>query len=417
MRIALNHHLVGQAHAAGLADAANVVAPQVDQHQMLGALFRIGQQFGLKRGIFGCVVTTATRAGNRAHGDFFIFQTHQNFRRRADHLHLAQIKEEHVRRGIQPTQGAVQIQRRRGKGNAHALRKHHLHYITGGDVFLGLVHRVLKAVLGKAGDEIAFMHLRRTMLGLRRSQGQAQLRFNGIQALLRGLQPAGLRMHDDLQTPAQVVEHYHLVGEHEQDVRRTDGVRLEQALRQTRLDVAHGVIAEVTNQPAGKTRQAVQSGNAETLLIAFDKGQRIGRFHHFHHLSIVFDAYRIALHLKHRARRQADNGVASPFLAAFHRLEQVAVRQVRELEVNGQRGIKIGEDFAHQRDAVVALGAELFKLFRTHDEISRKTGVGRGHDLNATPPSLALPRVSVKNHDAFTSSLSSTIESITASGW
>ena len=52
VRIALDHHLLGHAHAAGLRDAADVVAAEVDQHHVLGALLRVGQQLGGERRVF-----------------------------------------------------------------------------------------------------------------------------------------------------------------------------------------------------------------------------------------------------------------------------------------------------------------------------------------------------------------------------
>ena len=43
VRVALDHEGFGHLHAAGLRDAADVVARQVDQHQVLGALLRVGR--------------------------------------------------------------------------------------------------------------------------------------------------------------------------------------------------------------------------------------------------------------------------------------------------------------------------------------------------------------------------------------
>jgi hypothetical protein len=51
VRIALDGEGLGDLHAAGLGDAADVVARQVDQHQVLGALLGVGQQLGLQRAL------------------------------------------------------------------------------------------------------------------------------------------------------------------------------------------------------------------------------------------------------------------------------------------------------------------------------------------------------------------------------
>ena len=44
VRVALDHRVLAHAHAADLRDAAHVVAAQVDQHHVLGALLRVGEQ-------------------------------------------------------------------------------------------------------------------------------------------------------------------------------------------------------------------------------------------------------------------------------------------------------------------------------------------------------------------------------------
>jgi hypothetical protein len=69
VRVTLDDHLVGDLDAAGLGDAADVVARQIDQHHVLGAFLRVGQQF------FGVAPVLLGRgaarpgAGQRADGD------------------------------------------------------------------------------------------------------------------------------------------------------------------------------------------------------------------------------------------------------------------------------------------------------------------------------------------------------------
>ena len=62
----LDGEALGDAHAAELGDAADVVAAEVEQHQVLGALLRVGEQLGLER----CVLLVAWRraAGCRRAG-------------------------------------------------------------------------------------------------------------------------------------------------------------------------------------------------------------------------------------------------------------------------------------------------------------------------------------------------------------
>jgi hypothetical protein len=51
VRVALHHHQLVDANAAGLADPAQVVALQVDEHDVLGALLRVRHQLAHARGI------------------------------------------------------------------------------------------------------------------------------------------------------------------------------------------------------------------------------------------------------------------------------------------------------------------------------------------------------------------------------
>ena len=64
--VALDEELIGDLDGADLRDAADVVAPEIEQHQMLGALFRIGQQFLFQRLVFVRRRATRARAGDRA---------------------------------------------------------------------------------------------------------------------------------------------------------------------------------------------------------------------------------------------------------------------------------------------------------------------------------------------------------------
>ena len=66
MRVALGHHEFVHFHGAGHADPAQVIALQVDQHDMLGALLRIGQQFLALGVVAGRRAAARAGAGDRA---------------------------------------------------------------------------------------------------------------------------------------------------------------------------------------------------------------------------------------------------------------------------------------------------------------------------------------------------------------
>ncbi len=123
-----------------------------------------------------------------------------------------------------------------------------------------------------------------------------------------------------MQASTQIVEHHQFIGKHEHDVGGIDRVRLV-GVRQTRLDVADGVIAKIAHQPAGKARQPRQIGHAKALLKGFDEGQRIAHIKALDDFAIAFDPHNTPAHLEHGARRQADDGVTPPFLATLHRFK------------------------------------------------------------------------------------------------
>ena len=58
--VALDEEAVGHLHRADLGDAADVVAAEIEQHQVLGALLRIGEQFGRQRRV---LAAASCRAG------------------------------------------------------------------------------------------------------------------------------------------------------------------------------------------------------------------------------------------------------------------------------------------------------------------------------------------------------------------
>ena len=64
--VALDEEAVGHLDRADLGDAADVVAAEIEQHQMLGALLGVGEQLGGERGVLGRRLAAPARAGDRA---------------------------------------------------------------------------------------------------------------------------------------------------------------------------------------------------------------------------------------------------------------------------------------------------------------------------------------------------------------
>ena len=68
-------------HRAGLGDAADVVAAQVDQHQVFRDFLGVVQQLGLEREVFFPRMATPAGAGKRAVDDGAVLDPRQDFRR------------------------------------------------------------------------------------------------------------------------------------------------------------------------------------------------------------------------------------------------------------------------------------------------------------------------------------------------
>ena len=145
--IALDHHQLGHVDRAVGADAAQIVARQVHQHDVLGTLFGVGQQLPLQRDVLGRVRAARACAGDGAERGAVPFQPHMQLRRRADQPQrwagdqAVEVEEEHVGRGVEAAQRAVDAERLRGGSAREALGQHHLEDVARGDVLLGLPHR------------------------------------------------------------------------------------------------------------------------------------------------------------------------------------------------------------------------------------------------------------------------------------
>jgi hypothetical protein len=72
----------------------------------------------------------------------------------------------------------------------------------------------------------------------------------------------------------------------------------------------------------------------------------------------VQHAHGAADHAQTHRRGQSDEGIAAEPLAADDRLQQIGVGPVRELEIDRERRVEIGESFEHQGNPVETLRGE-----------------------------------------------------------
>jgi hypothetical protein len=139
-------------HRAGLRDAAQIVARQVDEHDVLGVFLGIGQQLFLQQAVVDGVATARSSARDRTHRCATARQLHQRFGRRADDGRVAELAEVHIRRGIQQPQRAIRLERLQLAQTREAHRQHQLIHIAGRDVFLHATHALDELCFGQAAD-------------------------------------------------------------------------------------------------------------------------------------------------------------------------------------------------------------------------------------------------------------------------
>ena len=142
--VSLDEELVGDLDGTDGGDAADIVAAKVEQHQMLGALLRIGEQF-----LFQCLVlvrccAAMTRAGNWTDRDNIVGNLHQNFRTRSRDCEAAKVQKIEIGGRIGSPKRAIERERRQGERRLEALCQHNLEGIASDDVLLRLAHHGLE---------------------------------------------------------------------------------------------------------------------------------------------------------------------------------------------------------------------------------------------------------------------------------
>ena len=202
--------------------------------------------------------------------------------------------------------------------------------IASANVILRLLHRIDEAFAGEPADKVGLVQGRRTQRFRIRRTTVAQPMTECVQApvgLRPGLRRARVGVHDQIQAAFQIVEHRQLIAAHQQDVGRAQFVGLGVGL-QARLDVLDAFEAKPSHQSAIEARQATQLWHFVRSAQTFDFGQRVGHLTGFHHVAMLAHRQRVPTKLIHRARRQANDGIAAKTLAALHRFKQIGMRAI-----------------------------------------------------------------------------------------
>src|SRR3954470_3998228 len=107
MAVALDDHQLFHIDRSEIANAPEIIAGKVYQHDMLGAFFGIGEQLELEGLILLTIGPTAPRAGDGANLDLSVFAAHMDFRRGPDERKAFQLEQEHVWRRIDGARRAI----------------------------------------------------------------------------------------------------------------------------------------------------------------------------------------------------------------------------------------------------------------------------------------------------------------------
>ena len=131
--------------ARRLADAREVVAAEVDEHHVLGAVLLGGEQ------PLGVPLAGVRRAGDRVQARAAVLALDERLRRRADQRQAAELEQEEVGGGIDPAQRPVELERRGGRRPLRPLREHDLERIPGADVLADPLHALfVRGLVGRA---------------------------------------------------------------------------------------------------------------------------------------------------------------------------------------------------------------------------------------------------------------------------
>src|SRR5262245_42956137 len=97
VREALEAHELRHTDRPVFADTTDVVAAEIDQHDVLGTLLLVALQLFGHPHVFFVGASARPRAGNRMRLDAGAFDAHQHLWRRPDHGYTARSDEIHVR--------------------------------------------------------------------------------------------------------------------------------------------------------------------------------------------------------------------------------------------------------------------------------------------------------------------------------
>src|SRR5579871_187725 len=361
VRVPLDGHELFYVNSSVLADAAQIVAAEVHQHDVFGALLFIGEHLFFQTLVFRFVFSAPTGACNRPVENVAPLHFDQHFRRTAHNRDIVHLQKEKIGRGIQRAQLAIDFEWRRLRLCGEALADDYLKDIAGANVFLCFANRSHVSRLGKIRINFQFTSTFRFRVFLRLffldgllQQFARLLDFLDSRVVLKTQSTWTLR-EDIAHNPQPVlhmIERNQPVVKHEHRVEET--YLVAQLFRQT-LDQPHHVVAEITDRAGDKRRQSWQANRPEPLHAPAQESDRI--FFFPDDAVATFQntcAVRIA---KNFFRVGASKRVTRDFLAAFHAFEQKRMtRTLRNSQIRANGSKQISRKNVVNRDEIALFG-------------------------------------------------------------
>ena len=241
--------------------AAEVVAAQIHQHDVLGSLLGIGQKLLLEGEVFGRVPAAGPGAGNGRELEAVPGAAHHDLGRGAEEGDAGEAHVEHVGGGVDAAQAPVEREGLAPPGHGEAHRGHGLDGLALGEHGADALHAGLEGGLARLGQD-----------------GVEALGLGGMDAGLVGAAHLAVGAYAHLaEAVVDVVQHEHGAGKGQPDF----GLLLRHDGSELRREEACRLEADVAVEGAGDGRQVFHAlrrldGNlAHEGLEAFGKGHAV----------------------------------------------------------------------------------------------------------------------------------------------
>src|ERR1700687_871213 len=124
------------------------------------------------------------------------------------------------------------------------------------------------------------------------------------------------------------------------------------------LYIPDRVVTKITDQAATEAGQAGVLRSSEARQIVLHVRQWVSDRDARNSISVFdFRAF-VAAHFQAAGRREADIRVPPEALTSYDGFEEVRVRLICELQIDGERCVEVGKGLEHERHTVVAVGGK-----------------------------------------------------------